>query len=352
MHALENFSPKLPLFGFQRKYEGKKEREREKWQKQNTDGGSATDLPGEPVRGRPPASASRGRCWAAMRGQACSASNWMKRDLETHPPSGKWFDQLLLKNTMAALLTFFFPRKFKFTENNSHYNYVESYWVLEIFLYELSVCPGGGKLNRTFRSHLSMNLLSTYGFLTSLLGSLGVAGTCSFHPTGIIQSTFPVTQMIKSLPAIQETRVWTLGQEDPLGKGRATHSSFLACRFPWTEEPGRPQSMGSQRVRPYWGTNITTALYIPSKESCQSVSYWNNDVALKKKKNPGSKFWLPAVSKSLNFLVWDELGVWSATTGCQVQTWQSSKILASCFCKRPDNKYFRLCGPHSLWHDD
>ena len=45
-----------------------------------------------------------------------------------------------------------------------------------MFLYnELRVCPGGGKLNRTFRSHLSMNLLSKYGFFTSVLGSLGVA---------------------------------------------------------------------------------------------------------------------------------------------------------------------------------
>ena len=48
-----------------------------------------------------------------------------------------------------------------------------------------------------------------------------------------------VTQMVKSLPATQETRVQSLGQEHPLQKGMATHSSILAWRIPWTEEPGR-----------------------------------------------------------------------------------------------------------------
>ena len=54
---------------------------------------------------------------------------------------------------------------------------------------------------------------------------------------------------VKNLPAMWETSVQSLGWEDPLEKGMATHSSFLAWRIPWTEEPGRLQSMGSQRVR-------------------------------------------------------------------------------------------------------
>ena len=54
--------------------------------------------------------------------------------------------------------------------------------------------------------------------------------------------------MIKSLPAMQETWVQFLGQEDLLEKGMATHSSILVWRIPWTEEPGGLQSMGSQRV--------------------------------------------------------------------------------------------------------
>ena len=57
-----------------------------------------------------------------------------------------------------------------------------------------------------------------------------------------------VAQMVKNLPAMQETRVRSLGREDPLEKGMATHSSILAWRSPWTEEPGGLQSIGSQRV--------------------------------------------------------------------------------------------------------
>ena len=55
-------------------------------------------------------------------------------------------------------------------------------------------------------------------------------------------------QMVKSLPAVQETWVQSLGWEDPLEKERTTHFSFFAWEIPWTEEPGGLQSMGSPRV--------------------------------------------------------------------------------------------------------
>ena len=58
-----------------------------------------------------------------------------------------------------------------------------------------------------------------------------------------------VIQTVKNLPAMQETCVRSLGQEDPLEKGMATHSSILACRISRTEELGGLQSMGSQRVQ-------------------------------------------------------------------------------------------------------
>ena len=58
-----------------------------------------------------------------------------------------------------------------------------------------------------------------------------------------------VAQMVKNLPAMQETQVRSLGQEDPLEKGMATRSSIIAWRIPWTEEPGGLQSMRLQRVR-------------------------------------------------------------------------------------------------------
>ena len=58
-----------------------------------------------------------------------------------------------------------------------------------------------------------------------------------------------MAQLVNSLPAMWETQVRSVGGEDPLEKEMATHSSILACRIPWTEEPGRLQSVGSQRVR-------------------------------------------------------------------------------------------------------
>ena len=64
-----------------------------------------------------------------------------------------------------------------------------------------------------------------------------------------------VAQMLKNLPAMLETQVQSLGQEDPLEKGMATHSSILAWRIPRTEEPGGLQSMGSQRIGHDWATN-------------------------------------------------------------------------------------------------
>ena len=58
-----------------------------------------------------------------------------------------------------------------------------------------------------------------------------------------------MVQTVKRLPTVQETQVQSLGQEDPLEQELETHSSTLAWKIPWTEEPGGLQSMGSQRVR-------------------------------------------------------------------------------------------------------
>ena len=60
-----------------------------------------------------------------------------------------------------------------------------------------------------------------------------------------ILGAFLVAQMVKNLPAMWEMQVQSLGREDPLEKGMATHSSILAWRIPWTEEPGGLQSMRS-----------------------------------------------------------------------------------------------------------
>ena len=70
-----------------------------------------------------------------------------------------------------------------------------------------------------------------------------------------------VAQMVKHLPAVRETQVWSLGEEDPMEKETATHSSILAWKIPWTEEPGRLPSMGSQRVRHDWATSLSLTIW-------------------------------------------------------------------------------------------
>ena len=69
-----------------------------------------------------------------------------------------------------------------------------------------------------------------------------------------------VAQTVKRLPAVQETRVRSLGWEDPLEKEMATHSSILAWKIPWTEEPGGLQSMWLQRV--YIGKASIATFYL------------------------------------------------------------------------------------------
>ena len=71
-----------------------------------------------------------------------------------------------------------------------------------------------------------------------------------------------MAQRLKRLPPMQETQVQSLGWEDSLKKGMATHSSILAWRIPWREEPGGLQSMGLQRVGHDRVTNTFTSLII------------------------------------------------------------------------------------------
>ena len=69
--------------------------------------------------------------------------------------------------------------------------------------------------------------------------------TVTVHNTRV--SAAHKVQSIKNLPAVQETWVWSLGQEDTLEREMATHSSIIAWKMPWTEEPGRLQSLGPQQ---------------------------------------------------------------------------------------------------------
>ena len=76
-----------------------------------------------------------------------------------------------------------------------------------------------------------------------------------------------MVQLVKNLPAMLETQVQSLGQEGPLEKGMATHSSILAWRIPWTEEPGGLHSMVSQRMGHSWVTNTFTFIRVTKLES-------------------------------------------------------------------------------------
>ena len=69
-----------------------------------------------------------------------------------------------------------------------------------------------------------------------------------------------VAQMVKRLPTMWDPRVQSLGWEDLLEKEMATHSSTLAWKIPWRKEPGRLQSMGSQRVRHDWATSMSMSM--------------------------------------------------------------------------------------------
>ena len=83
-----------------------------------------------------------------------------------------------------------------------------------------------------------------------------------YSPWGLTKSDttewlyFLLAHVVKNLPAMRETQVRSLRREDPLEKGMATHSSILVWRIPWTKEPGKLQSMGLQRVRHDWASNI------------------------------------------------------------------------------------------------
>ena len=91
--------------------------------------------------------------------------------------------------------------------------------------------------------------------------------------------------MDKNLPAVQETWVRSLGQEDPLEKGSTTHSSILAWRIPWMEETGRLKSMGSQRVRHDWVTSAHRLSRTQSNYVQHSNKKGKMNSNLKKKNN-------------------------------------------------------------------
>ena len=113
---------------------------------------------------------------------------------------------------------------------------------------------------------INKNTFKYYFIITSILFiSIVYVHTCFYKAYGKSGWASLVAQVVKNLPAMQETWVWFLGQEDPLEEGMATLSSIPAWRIPWTEEPGRLQCIGLQRVGHNWMTN-TMSVYVLGKK--------------------------------------------------------------------------------------
>ena len=82
-----------------------------------------------------------------------------------------------------------------------------------------------------------------------------------------------IAQLVKNLPIVQETWVWSLGWDDPLEKEMATHSSILAWKISWTEEPGELQSIGLQRVEHDWATNTYLLTWVYEDILIKLINY-------------------------------------------------------------------------------
>ena len=141
----------------------------------------------------------------------------------------------------------FSPREIFFVNNHD--------LLLSTFILSKS-CVGWGMCMLRLKQKSTSMQLSAYGRSRRL--SLHYSGSIQMFGIKQIPIFFTwasvVAQRVKSLPAMQETLVWSLCWENPLKEEMAIHCSILAWKIPWAEEPGKLQSMGSQRVRHNWVT--------------------------------------------------------------------------------------------------
>ena len=152
-------------------------------------------------------------------------------------------------------------------------------------------------------------------------------------PVGVLQSTeflnitqqyaacqdFPVAQMVKSLPAVKEIRVRSLGREDPLKKGTAIHSGILARRTPWTEKPGRLQAMGLWRVGHNLVTNACCMLgHFSHVRLCNPLERLNHQHL-----DLGS-----LAARTVTFLFFKPPGLWYVVMAAQADKMQASYLVS------------------------
>ena len=119
----------------------------------------------------------------------------------------------------------------------------------------------------------------------------------SSHWKHLLSLSTTKAQRLKRLPAMKETWVPSLGREDPLEKEMATHSSILAWRIPWTEEPGGLQSMGLQRVGHDWATSLSLSAHPTKEKNIMKTSLWLRRYNIKRER--GKKFFLIELGSSV-----------------------------------------------------
>ena len=154
--------------------------------------------------------------------------------------------------------------------------------------------------------------------------------------------SFPGTSDGKKRPlAMRETRVWSLGWEDPMKKEMATHCITLAWKTPWMEEPHRLQSMGSQRVRHNWVTSVflgvSAVKYPPAKQE-SGFDPWVGEIPWRRKWQPTPVF-LPRKSHGQRSLVgYRPWGCKESDITEQLSTWHRKQTegLDALLLKTPD----------------
>ena len=145
-------------------------------------------------------------------------------------------------------------------------------------------------------AHKSLNLMCKLPYLVTLDPRLS-------HQASL------VAWMVKNLLTIPETWVLFLGQEDPLEKGMATHSSILAWRIPWTEEPGGLQSMGSLRGGHDWATSLSLFTFTQWRRQWQPTPVFLPGESHGQRRLVGYSPWGLTESDTTEWLNWTELNV-------------------------------------------
>ena len=161
-----------------------------------------------------------------------------------------------------------------------------------------------------------------------------------------------MAQRLKRLPGMWETWVRSLGREDPLEKEMATHSSTLAWRIPWREEPGRLQSMGSQRVRHDWVTSLHFIVvlfkYVDDPQSISQSPRWDSICILQVKVFYFELHWMESKLSCLCFIKSPQLFLkhWQSFPSIKLTLWylilqnKGNKDIKNFYWEKMEKNYY------------